>query len=117
MRPLFFDSDVQLEDAIAVYKLRETLIHSLHEYVSALRPFNSVNHLSQIYLCMPLLRQLDAVTRRYWNSIRREGKVPMNKLFVEMLESNITMRWQLVNVNETIHSSNLVEENDNLKTI
>jgi hypothetical protein len=86
-------TDIQLEDSQSVYKLRETLLIALQECVSVLRPFNCVNHLSQILLCMPLLRQLDAVTRRYWNNVRREGNVPMNKLFVEMLESNITMRW------------------------
>ncbi|CAG2100221.1 unnamed protein product [Medioppia subpectinata] len=84
--------DILLEDSQSVSKLRETLLMTLQECVSALRPLNSVSHLSQLLLCMPLLRQLDGVTRRYWNCVRRESNVPMNKLFVEMLESNITMR-------------------------
>ncbi|XP_054154108.1 steroid hormone receptor ERR1-like [Oppia nitens] len=90
---LLTNADIQLEDSQTVYKLRETLMATLQECVSALQPPTTcVHHLSQLLLCMPLLRQLDGVTRRYWNTVRRESNVPMNKLFIEMLESNITMR-------------------------
>lgn len=49
-------------------------------------------HSSQLLMCLPLLRQLDTVVRRFWNGVRRDGTVPMNKLFVEMLESHSLMR-------------------------
>ncbi|XP_075531743.1 steroid hormone receptor ERR1-like isoform X2 [Dermacentor variabilis] len=49
-------------------------------------------HSSQLLMCLPLLRQLDTVVRRFWNGVRRDGTVPMNKLFVEMLESHSLVR-------------------------
>ncbi|XP_077531361.1 steroid hormone receptor ERR1-like [Haemaphysalis longicornis] len=49
-------------------------------------------HAGQLLLCLPLLRQLDTVVRRFWNGVRRDGTVPMNKLFVEMLESHSLVR-------------------------
>lgn len=49
-------------------------------------------HSGQLLLCLPLLRQLDTVVRRFWNGVRRDGTVPMNKLFVEMLESHSLVR-------------------------
>ncbi|RWS30537.1 Estrogen-related receptor gamma-like protein, partial [Leptotrombidium deliense] len=89
---LLTNVDIQLEDPQSVHKLRDTLLVSLQECVSALRPFNSSHHVSQMLLTLPLLRQTDAVIRRFWSNVRREGKVPMNKLFVEMLESSIAFR-------------------------
>lgn len=50
------------------------------------------SHAGQLLLCLPLLRQLDSVVRRFWNGVRRDGTVPMNKLFVEMLESHSLVR-------------------------
>lgn len=83
----FSFADIQLENYDRVAKLRETLIHSLQECVSILRPQSVVQHLSQLLLCLPLLRQLDSVTRHLWLSVLKEGSVHMNKLFIEMLET------------------------------
>ncbi|XP_046919025.2 steroid hormone receptor ERR2 [Dermatophagoides farinae] len=83
------NADIQLENQESVSKLRDTLLQTLQECVSILRPQSAINHLSQIFLCFPLLRQLDTVTRRLWSNILQEGSVPMQKLFVEMLESNV----------------------------
>ncbi|CAN7938539.1 unnamed protein product [Ixodes hexagonus] len=52
----------------------------------------AASHAGQLLLCLPLLRQLDSVVRRFWNGVRRDGAVPMNKLFVEMLESHALVR-------------------------
>lgn len=82
-------TDIQLEDPYSVAKLREQLLNSLIDCVGSLRTFNCNQHVAQLLLCLPLLRQTDAAIRRYWTTIRREGKVAMNKLFVEMLESNV----------------------------
>ncbi|RWS15167.1 Estrogen-related receptor gamma-like protein, partial [Dinothrombium tinctorium] len=89
---LLTNVDIQLEDSQSVLKLRETLLVALQDCVSVLRPYNSTHHLSQILLSLPLLRQTDSIIRRFWNNVRREGNVPMNKLFVEMLESSIAFR-------------------------
>lgn len=47
-----------------------------------------MQHLNELLLCLPLIRQVDVVIRKYWNQVRLDNKVPMNKLFIEMLESN-----------------------------
>ncbi|XP_015792177.1 steroid hormone receptor ERR2 isoform X1 [Tetranychus urticae] len=86
---LLTNVDIQLENSQSVQKLRDTLLIALQECVSALRPYNSVHHLSQLLLCLPLLRQIDGITRRFWNGIKIEGRVQMNKLFLEMLEANL----------------------------
>lgn len=82
--------DIQLENFERVAKLRETLFHALQEVVTILHPQNAVPHLCQLLVCLPMVRQLDGLTRRYWQTILQEGSVPMNKLFVEMLESNVS---------------------------
>ena len=43
--------------------------------------------MQQLLLCMPCIRQVDSSLRRFWAHVRRESHVPMNKLFLEMLES------------------------------
>lgn len=85
---LIFPSDIQLEDSASVYKLRDSILTGLQDCVTLFRTSSCVQHLSQLLLCLPLVRQLDAEVRLFWNNVRKEGKVPMNKLFVEMLESN-----------------------------
>lgn len=86
---LLTNVDILLEDAPAVHKMREQLLLCLSEC----SPFNPPSvHLGQILLSLPLLRQVDSSIRRFWIGVRKEGKVSMNKLFIEMLESNITIR-------------------------
>jgi len=52
------------------------------------RPQNSYAHVNALLLSLPSLRQSDGIIKRFWVSIRRDGKVPMNKLLVEMLEAH-----------------------------
>lgn len=89
---LLTNVDIPLEDSAAVSKLRESIVCSLQDCVSSIRSYNCNLHLAQMLLCLPILRQTDAAIRRYWINVRRDGKVAMNKLFVEMLESNVTLR-------------------------
>lgn len=89
---LLTNVDILLEDAPAVHKMRESLLACLNECSSLNSPFNSSFHFGQILLSLPLLRQADSSIRRFWIGVRKEGKVSMNKLFIEMLESNITIR-------------------------
>ncbi|XP_067129553.1 steroid hormone receptor ERR1-like isoform X1 [Centruroides vittatus] len=89
---LLTNADIQLEDSATVRNLRHTILVGLQECVSVLRSTGSLQHMGQLLLCLPLLRQLDIRVRQFWNNVRREGKVAMNKLFVEMLESNSSLR-------------------------
>jgi len=44
--------------------------------------------MSSLLLALPVLRQADLATKKFWLTVKREGKVAMNKLFVEMLEAH-----------------------------
>ena len=39
-------------------------------------------------------RDADTVLRMFWSQVKQEGRVPMNKLLVEMLEANTQWSWQ-----------------------
>uniref|UniRef100_T1IPY4 Estrogen-related receptor n=1 Tax=Strigamia maritima TaxID=126957 RepID=T1IPY4_STRMM len=83
------NTDAHVGNTEALKKLRETLLAGLIEVVSVLRPNNPQLHLGNLLLCLPILRQVDTIMRRFWSNVRRDGKVPMNKLFIEMLESHL----------------------------
>lgn len=112
-------ADIHLEDSSSVHKLRDAVLQGLQDCVAAQRSASASSgstsspgstpvstttggsatprggsslHWGQLLLCLPLLRQLDTVVRRFWNGVRRDGNVPMNKLFVEMLESHALVR-------------------------
>ncbi|KAG8234091.1 hypothetical protein J437_LFUL014620 [Ladona fulva] len=81
------NSDVKVDEFSSLKKLRDNIMSALSSCVAVIRPTTSAYHLQQLLLCLPSLRQADQVLRRFWTDVRREGKVPMNKLFVEMLEA------------------------------
>jgi len=73
------------------------------------RPGTALAHVNALLLCLPSLRQSDIAVKKFWLSVRREGKVMMNKLFVEMLEAYF--RWTEI-LRKTLHSwrvTNFVE--------
>jgi len=85
------NSDVRMEEIGPVKRLRETLLAALSDCVLGMRA-NSAAAATQTHsllLCLPAVRQLDQLHRRFWSTIHRDGKVYMNKLFVEMLESYV----------------------------
>ena len=53
------------------------------------RQGSGASQLQYLLLCMPCIRQVDSSLRRFWAAVRRDSRVPMNKLFLEMLESPI----------------------------
>lgn len=109
---LLINPDVKVDDHEALKKLRECLLVSLSDCVMVCKasPTSSSSspgaspspvgmtasgsiagsvHLGALLLCLPVLRQVDTSIRSFWTMVRREGKVPMHKLFVEMLESHL----------------------------
>ncbi|XP_065221645.1 steroid hormone receptor ERR1 isoform X1 [Planococcus citri] len=81
------NSDVRLEDASALKKFRDSILAALCDCVYVIRPNTCINHIQNLLLCLPSLRQADQYIRRFWCGVHRDGKVVMNKLFIEMLES------------------------------
>ncbi|XP_021944806.1 steroid hormone receptor ERR2 [Folsomia candida] len=83
------NADTRIEEHVSVKKLRDSILMALSDCVSVLRPSNlSPNQMQTLLLTLPSLRQSDAAVKKFWLGIRREGKVSMNKLFVEMLEAH-----------------------------
>lgn len=83
------NSDVRLQDNQALHRLRQNILQALHDAVAIIRLRDAVVQMQSLLLCLPSLRAADAALRRYWLSVRHQGTVPMNKLFVEMLESHM----------------------------
>nr|XP_045594742.1 steroid hormone receptor ERR2-like isoform X3 [Procambarus clarkii] len=83
------NSDVRLQDNQALHRLRQNILQALHDAVATIRLRDAVVQMQSLLLCLPSLRAADAALRRYWLSVRHQGSVPMNKLFVEMLESHM----------------------------
>lgn len=80
------NSDVRLEEYQSLSRFRDTILSGLADTIGILRPMAAFNQLQQLLLCMPALRQADQVVRRFWSNIHEHNLVPMNKLFLEMLE-------------------------------
>ncbi|XP_071384115.1 steroid hormone receptor ERR2-like isoform X2 [Centroberyx affinis] len=77
---------MHIEDIEAVQRLQD----SLHE---ALQDFEGSQHAEdprragKLLMTLPLLRQTAAKAVQHFYSIKMQGKVPMHKLFLEMLEA------------------------------
>nr|ASL70079.1 estrogen-related receptor [Laodelphax striatellus] len=83
------NSDVRLDDFSSLKKFRDSILSALTDCVTIIRPNTSTSHMQNLLLCLPALRQANQTVRRFWVGIHREGKILMNKLFVEMLEACI----------------------------
>ncbi|XP_043471964.1 steroid hormone receptor ERR2 isoform X1 [Leptopilina heterotoma] len=81
------NSDVRLDEPQALYRFRDSILYSLSDCVASVRPGQALRAIQNMFLIMPGLRQADGIVRRFWSNVYRTGKVPMNKLFVEMLEA------------------------------
>lgn len=81
------NSDARSDDPQALYRFRDSILTSLTDCVAAVRHGQAIRVTQNMFLVLPSLRQADGIVRRFWSSVYRTGKVPMNKLFVEMLEA------------------------------
>lgn len=77
---------VHIEDVEAVQKLRDVLHEALLDYESSKHP-EEPRRAGKLLLTLPLLRQTASKVLHHFYSIKLEGKVPMHKLFLEMLEA------------------------------
>uniref|UniRef100_A0A0A9YA46 Steroid hormone receptor ERR2 n=1 Tax=Lygus hesperus TaxID=30085 RepID=A0A0A9YA46_LYGHE len=78
------NSDVRLDEALALKQFRESIVSALMDCVGIMRG-NSAE-MANILLCLPVLRQADHTLRSFWTNVHRRGAVVMNKLFIEMLD-------------------------------
>lgn len=83
--PLHTDS-MQIEDAEAVQRLQDVLHGALQDYESARHP-EDPRRAGKLIMTLPLLRQTAARAVQHFCSIKQDGRVPMHKLFLELLEA------------------------------
>ncbi|KAF7262888.1 hypothetical protein GWI33_003929 [Rhynchophorus ferrugineus] len=81
------NSDVKLDEYQSLKKFKDTILAALSDAMRILRPSNVLTQIQQLLLCLPALRQADHVVRRFWSNVHTQELVPMNKLFLEMLEA------------------------------
>ncbi|KAM6954209.1 estrogen-related receptor gamma-like [Aplochiton taeniatus] len=77
---------MQIEDTEAVQRLQDVLHEALQEHVSARHP-EDPRRAGKLIMTLPLLRQTAAKAVQHFCSIKQGGRVPMHKLFLELLEA------------------------------
>ncbi|XP_027700507.1 steroid hormone receptor ERR2 [Vombatus ursinus] len=79
---------MHIEDMDAVQKLQDLLHEALQDYELSQR-HEEPRRAGKLLLTLPLLRQTAAKAVQHFYSIKLQGKVPMHKLFLEMLEAKV----------------------------
>ncbi|XP_029453278.1 steroid hormone receptor ERR2 isoform X2 [Rhinatrema bivittatum] len=79
---------MSIEDAEAVQRLQDLLHEALHEYELSQHQ-EEPRRAGKLLLSLPLLRQTATKAVQHFYSIKLQGKVPMHKLFLEMLEAKV----------------------------
>uniref|UniRef100_H3BZA3 Estrogen-related receptor gamma b n=1 Tax=Tetraodon nigroviridis TaxID=99883 RepID=H3BZA3_TETNG len=79
---------MQIEDAEAVQRLQDVLHGALQDYESARHP-EDPRRAGKLIMTLPLLRQTAARAVQHFCSVKQDGRVPMHKLFLELLEAKV----------------------------
>ncbi|XP_028627746.1 steroid hormone receptor ERR2 isoform X2 [Grammomys surdaster] len=77
-----------IENLEAVQKLQDMLHEALQDYELSER-HEEPRRAGKLLLTLPLLRQTAAKAVQHFYSVKLQGKVPMHKLFLEMLEAKV----------------------------
>ncbi|XP_064781172.1 estrogen-related receptor gamma-like [Oncorhynchus masou masou] len=77
---------MQIEDVEAVQSLQDVLHGALQDYESA-QHTEDPRRAGKLIMTLPLLRQTAARAVQHFCSIKQDGRVPMHKLFLELLEA------------------------------
>ncbi|XP_073466149.1 steroid hormone receptor ERR2 isoform X3 [Aquarana catesbeiana] len=77
-----------IEDGRSVQGLQDLLQEALHEYEIS-HHCDEPRRVTQLLLTLPLLRQTASMAIQNFHSVRAQGRVPMHKLFLEMLEAKV----------------------------
>ncbi|XP_016889371.1 estrogen-related receptor gamma-like isoform X2 [Cynoglossus semilaevis] len=77
---------MHIEDSQAVQRLQDVLHGALQDYESTQHP-EDPRRAGKLIMTLPLLRQTAARAVQHFCSIKQDGRVPMHKLFLELLEA------------------------------
>lgn len=85
--PILLTPDsMHIEDMDAVQKLQDALHEALQDYENGQHQ-EDPRRAGKLLMTLPLLRQTATKAVQHFYSIKVQGKVPMHKLFLEMLEA------------------------------
>ncbi|KAM5238401.1 estrogen-related receptor gamma isoform 3-T3 [Ctenodactylus gundi] len=79
---------MHIEDVEAVQKLQDVLHEALQDYEAG-QHMEDPRRAGKMLMTLPLLRQTSTKAVQHFYSIKLQGKVPMHKLFLEMLEAKV----------------------------
>ncbi|XP_061104655.1 steroid hormone receptor ERR2 isoform X2 [Conger conger] len=79
---------MHIEDVEAVQKLQDSLHEALQDYEGSQHQ-DDPRRAGKLLMTLPLLRQTATKAVQHFYSIKVQGKVPMHKLFLEMLEAKV----------------------------
>ncbi|XP_038823553.1 estrogen-related receptor gamma a isoform X2 [Salvelinus namaycush] len=79
---------MHIEDVEAVQKLQDVLHEALQDYEAGQHP-EDPRRAGKLLMTLPLLRQTSTKAVQHFYSIKQDGKVPMHKLFLELLEAKV----------------------------
>ncbi|XP_054900489.1 estrogen-related receptor gamma-like isoform X3 [Poeciliopsis prolifica] len=79
---------MQIEDSEAVQRLQDVLHGALQEHEATHHP-EDCRRAGKLIMTLPLLRQTAARAVQHFCSIKQDGRVPMHKLFLELLEAKV----------------------------
>ncbi|XP_014904103.1 estrogen-related receptor gamma-like isoform X1 [Poecilia latipinna] len=77
---------MQIEDSEAVQRLQDVLHGALQDHEATHHP-EDCRRAGKLIMTLPLLRQTAARAVQHFCSIKQDGRVPMHKLFLELLEA------------------------------
>lgn len=84
----FYSDSMHIEDVDAVQKLQDVLHEALQDY-EASQHQEDPRRGGKLLMTLPLLRQTSTKAVQHFYSIKQDGKVPMHKLFLELLEAKV----------------------------
>ncbi|XP_077598434.1 estrogen-related receptor gamma b [Stigmatopora nigra] len=79
---------MQIENVEAVLRLQDSLHEALQDFESAQHP-EDPRRAGKLLMTLPLLRQTATKAVQHFYGVKMQGKVPMHKLFLEMLEAKV----------------------------
>lgn len=82
---------MHIEDMEAVQKLQDALHEALQDFESSQHQ-EDPRRAGKLLMTLPLLRQTATKAVQHFYSIKVQGKVPMHKLFLEMLEAKVWLK-------------------------
>lgn len=85
---LVSSDSMHIEDMDAVQKLQDALHEALQDYENSQHQ-EDPRRAGKLLMTLPLLRQTATKAVQHFYSIKVQGKVPMHKLFLEMLEAKV----------------------------